>query len=152
MTCRQAEKVNGMNVNTKRLLISTLAVCSLFTACGGSSDDGAGQLTNFQAANDDISYGTGTNACPGGQKVGDVTIVGGTAPYQVQNPNTGFISFAPGLTTATPATPGANYTIPNRNGQVAVFAFGCFEGDVSVLDAQGRVATFSVTAASGSAS
>lgn len=140
-----------MTLISKQLVLGSLAGLLLLSACGGSSDDGAGQLSSFQVASD-LAYGTGTNSCPNGAKVGDVTIIGGTAPYRVLNPNNLFISFAPGLSTTTPATPGANYTVSNRNGQVAVFAFGCFDGDISVLDAQGREASFSVTAASGSGS
>jgi hypothetical protein len=140
-----------MNVKSRKLLLASLTGLLLVSACGGSSDDGAGQLSSFQASGD-ISFGTGTNDCPAGDKVGDVSVIGGTAPYRVLNPSNTFIAFGPGLSTTVPAFPGSNYTISNRNGQVAVFAFSCFEGDITVLDDLGRVATFSVTAASGTGS
>ncbi len=139
-----------MKVNLKNGYAALVTVMAM-TACGGSSDDGAGQQSSFQASGE-ISYATGSNSCPSGQKVGDVAIIGGQAPYRVLNPNNEFLSFGPGLSTVAPATPGSNYTISNRNGQVAVFAFGCFSGDVQVLDDLGRVADFTVTAASGSGS
>lgn len=138
-----------MKINLKNGYAALAAVMAM-TACGGSSDDGAGQLSSFQTGGD-ISYGTGSPDCPGGQKVGDVALIGGQAPYRVLNPNNEFISFGPGLSNVTPATPGSNYTVFNRNEQVAVFAFGCFSGDVQVLDDLGRVANFAVTAASGAA-
>lgn len=139
-----------MKVNLKNGYVALVAVMAM-TACGGSSDDGAGQLSSFQTSGE-ISYATGGAACPSGQKVGDVAIIGGQAPYRVLNPNNNFISFGPGLSNVTPLTPGSNYTVSNRNGQVAVFAFGCFSGDVQVLDDLGRAADFTVTAASGSGS
>lgn len=139
-----------MKVNLKSGCLALVAVTTI-TACGGSSDDGAGQLSSFQTSGE-VAYATGGPACPSGQKVGDVAIIGGQAPYRVLNPNNNFISFAPGLSNVMPATPGSNYTVSNRNEQVAVFAFGCFSGDVQVLDDLGRVANFTVTAASGSGS
>lgn len=139
-----------MKANLKSAYVVLVAVMAM-TACGGSSDDGAGQLSSLQTSGD-ISYSTGSSSCPSGQKVGDVAIIGGQAPYRVLNPNSNFISFGPGLSNVTPTTPGSNYTVSNRNGQVAVFAFGCFSGDVQVLDDLGRVADFAVAAASGSGS
>jgi hypothetical protein len=136
-----------MKVNLKTGYVALVALTAM-TACGGSSDDGAGQLSAFQTSGE-VSYATGGPACPSGQKVGDVAIIGGQAPYRVLNPNNRFLSFGPGLSNTTPATPGSNYTVSNRNEQVAVFAFGCFSGDVQVLDDLGRVADFTVTAASG---
>lgn len=140
-----------MNSKRSKLLMMSLIGAALVSACGGNSDDGAGQQSAFQTSGA-VSYATGTVSCPSGQKVGDVAIIGGTAPYEVLNPNNNFLSFGPGLSNTTPATPGANYTLSNRNTQVAVFAFGCFSGDVQVLDAQRRVVNFAVTAASGSGS
>lgn len=137
-----------MKVNQKCGYVALVAVAAL-TACGGSADDGAGQLSTFQTSGE-VAYATGGPGCPSGQKVGDVAIIGGQAPYRVLNPNNNFISFGPGLSNVTPATPGSNYTVPNRNEQVAVFAFGCFSGDVQVLDDLGRAASFTVSAASGS--
>lgn len=141
-----------MNVKSKKLISVSLMGMILVSACGGSSDDGAGQLSDFQAGPTEVSYATGTSNCPNGDKIGDVTLIGGTAPYRISNPNNNFIGFGPGLSTTTPAFPGSNYTVSNRNQQVAVFAFGCFSGDVVVRDAQQRVLTFTVSAASGSGS
>jgi hypothetical protein len=129
-----------------------LIALGALTACGGSGDDNAGQLSAFQVSPDEMGYSTGTASCPGtNTKVGDFLVIGGTAPYTAFSSDHQNITFGPaGSTTPTVA---GTYEIPNRNNQVAIFVTGCFDpGIVTVLDQLKRVATISVTAASGSGS
>lgn len=138
-----------MQLRTKRLLLASLAGAALMTACGGSSDDTAGQVgSTFQVSPDEVGVFTGTAACPAANtKVADVTIIGGTAPYRVMSPNHQTITFGPPGSTAP--THQGEYIVSNRNQQFAVFASGCLEWPVAVMDDLRRVATVTVTAASG---
>lgn len=122
------------------------------SACGGSSDDTAGQIgSSFQVSPDEAGVATGTAACPAANtKVADVAIIGGTAPYRVLSPNHQDITFGPAGSTA-PTSQG-EFVVANRNQQFAVFATGCLEMTVTVMDDLRRVATVTVTAASGSGS
>lgn len=139
-----------MKPNTKKMLIIPLAGVALLSACGGSSDDTAGQVGSaFQVSPDEATIATGTASCPGADsRVADVAIIGGTAPYRVLSPSHTRITFGP-PGSLVPTTSG-EYVVPNRNQQFAVFASGCLEMTVTVLDDQMRVATVVVTAASGS--
>ncbi|HEY0820009.1 MAG TPA: hypothetical protein VGD46_14590 [Rhizobacter sp.] len=138
-----------MKLRTKRLLLVSLTGAALMSACGGSSDDTAGQVgSSFQVSPDEASYSTGTDFCPGlNTKIADVAIIGGTAPYRVISPNHQDITFGPAGSTA-PTSQG-EYVVGNRNQQFAVFATGCLEMTVTVLDDLQRVATVTVAAASG---
>lgn len=145
-------KVTEMTLKTKRLLLACVAGAALMTACGGSSDDTAGQVgSSFQVSPEEVGYFTGTASCPGTNvKVADVAIIGGTAPYRVLSPNHQTITFGPAGSTAP--THQGEYIVANRNQQFAVFATGCLESPVTVMDDLRRVATVTVTAASGSGS
>lgn len=139
-----------MTFTTKKLIVASVAGAILMTACGGSSDDTAGQVgSSFQVSPDEVGVWTGGPACPGvNTKVADVTIIGGTAPYRVISPNHQTITFGPPGSTAP--THQGEYIVSNRNQQFAVFASGCLAWDVAVMDDLRRVATVTVTAASGS--
>jgi hypothetical protein len=141
-----------MKANTKKLVMIPLAGLMLLSACGGSSDDTAGQVgSSFQVSPDEAEVTTGTAACPGADtRVADITVIGGTAPYRVISPEHTRITFGP-PGSATPTHSG-EYVVANRNQQFAVFATGCLEMTVTVLDDLQRVATVTVTAASGSGS
>jgi hypothetical protein len=138
-----------MKLATKRLLLASLAGASLMSACGGSSDDTAGQVgSSFQVSPDEAGIASGDDFCPGvDTKVADVTIIGGTAPYRVISPHHQDIRFGP-AGSPTPTAQG-EYVVSNRNQQFSVFASGCLEMTVTVLDDLQRVATVVVTAASG---
>lgn len=140
-----------MKANLKALGILIIALGAM-TACGGSGDDNAGQSSAFQVSPDKMGYATGTNNCPGANtKVGDFLVIGGAAPYTAFSSDHQRITFGPAGSTAP--TVSGTYEIPNRNNQVAIFVTGCFDpGIVTVLDQLKRVATISVTAASGSGS
>jgi len=137
-----------MKANLKSACVALVAVTAM-TACGGSSDDGAGQLSDFQVAPDEVTLNSGTASCPGtNARVADVQVIGGTAPYRITSSDHLNLTFGPAGSTA-PTNQGT-YTVSNRNGQFAVFASGCLDLPVTVMDDQGRVASVQVTAASGS--
>lgn len=141
-----------MRLRTKRLVLASVAGAALMSACGGSSDDTAGQVgSSFQVSPDEAGVATGTAACPAANtKVADVAIIGGTAPYRVISPHHQDITFGPAGSTA-PTSQG-EFVVANRNQQFAVFASGCLEMTVTVMDDLRRVATVTVTAASGTGS
>jgi hypothetical protein len=140
-----------MKANLKTTYVVMVAMAAM-TACGGSGDDNAGQLSEFQVSPAEMKLTTGTAACPGpNAKAGDFLVVGGTAPYTAFSSDHQNITFGPAGSTAP--TVAGTYEIPNRNNQVAIFVTGCFDpGIVTVLDNLKRVAIISVTAASGSGS
>lgn len=139
-----------MKANPKYVFVAMVAVLAL-TACGGSADDGAGQLSTFQVSPDEVTLSSGDANCPGvNSRVADVQVIGGTAPYRVTSSEHLSITFGPPGSTA-PTTQGT-YTVSNRNGQFAVFVSGCLDLPVTVLDDLGRLATVQVIAASGSGS
>jgi hypothetical protein len=140
-----------MKVNLKIACAIMVAMIAM-TACGGSGDDNAGQLSEFQVSPDEMALSSGTANCPGpNAKVGDFLIVGGTAPYTAFSSDHQNITFGPAGSTAP--TVAGTYEISNRNNQVAIFVTGCFDpGTVTVLDNLKRIAIISVTAASGSGS
>lgn len=126
----------------KYFAVMALSV-SLLAACGGSGDDGAGQLSPFQVSPDELEI---TTASCDPIKAGDFLIVGGTAPYTVFSPYHEQVTFGPAGATA-PTTSGS-YTIPNRNNQFSIFFMGgwCFDpATVTVLDDLKRVATIEVS-------
>ena len=144
--------VKRMKANLKTACVAVIAVIAM-TACGGSGDDNAGQLSNYQVSPTEMALNSGDANCPGFNgtwaKAGDFLIIGGTAPYTAYSSYHQGISFGPAGSTA-PTTAGT-YEISNRNNQVAIFVLGCFgPGTVTVLDDLKRVATIEVTAASGS--
>lgn len=139
-----------MKVNLKSTYVAMVAVLAM-TACGGSADDGAGQLSEFQVSPDGVTLNSGDDFCPGPQaRVGEIQVIGGTAPYRVTSPEHLAITFGPPGSTA-PTNQGS-YTVSNRNGQFAVFVSGCLDLPVTVMDDLGRVADVQITAASGSGS
>jgi hypothetical protein len=140
-----------MKANLKVLCALVIALGAM-AACGGSGDDNAGQSSAFQVSPEEMGISTGTTSCPAANtKVGDFLVIGGTAPYAATSSHHQRITFGPAGSTAP--TVAGTYEIPNRNNQVAIFVSGCFEaGTVTVLDQLKRVATISVTAASGSGS
>lgn len=139
-----------MKVNLNSVCAAVVAVLAM-TACGGSADDGAGQLSDFQVSPDAVTLNSGGAGCPGPDaKVADIQVIGGTAPYRVTSPHHQAITFGPAGSTA-PTNQG-QYTVSNRNGQVAVFVSGCLDLPVTVLDALGRTADVQVVAASGTGS
>ncbi|MBC7995212.1 MAG: hypothetical protein H7Z15_18430 [Rhizobacter sp.] len=145
-----AKRVKSMKANPKSAFVAMVAVLAM-TACGGSSDDGAGQISAFQVSPDAITLNSGDDFCPAtDSRVADVQVVGGTAPYRVTSSQHLAITFGPAGSTA-PTTQGS-YTVSNRNGQFAVFVTGCLDLPITVLDDLGRLATVQITAASGSGS
>lgn len=117
---------------------------SLLAACGGSGDDGAGQLSPFQVSPDNMEITSGNAACDA-LKAGDFLIIGGTAPYTVFSPYHQQVTFGPAGASAP--THQGTFTIPNRNNQFSVFFMGgwCFDpAVVTVLDDLKRVATIEV--------
>ncbi len=145
-----AKRVKSMKANSKSAFVALVAVLAM-TACGGSADDGAGQISAFQVSPDAVTLNSGNNDCPAtDSRVADVQVVGGTAPYRVTSSDHLKITFGP-PGNPTPTTQGS-YTVSNRNGQFAVFVSGCLDLPVTVLDDLGRLATVQITAASGSGS
>jgi len=139
-----------MKANPKYAFVAVVAVLAM-TACGGSADDGAGQLSDFQVSPDEVTLSSGGAGCPGPDaRVADIQVVGGTAPYRITSPEHLAITFGPPGSTAP--TNRATYNVSNRNGQFAVFVTGCLDLPVTVLDAQGRFATVQIIAASGAGS
>lgn len=139
-----------MKVKLKNASVAMVAVLAM-AACGGSADDGAGQQSQFQVSPDGVTLNSGTDFCPGPDaRIGEVQVIGGTAPYTIASPDHLNITFGPPGSTA-PTTQGT-YRVSNRNGQFAVFVTGCLDRSLSVLDAQGRPANVQITAASGSGS
>jgi len=138
-----------MKAKLKSVYAITVAVIAI-TACGGSGDDNAGQSSAFQVSPADMAVNSGDANCPNG-KAGDFLVIGGTAPYTAFSSDSIGITFGPaGSTTATTA---GTYEISNRNSQFAIFVSDCMNpGIVTVLDKLKRVATISITAASGSGS
>jgi hypothetical protein len=126
----------------KCLVVVSLGAC-LLTACGGSSDDGAGQLSQFQVVPDEVNIQSDVTTCPL-SKAGDFIVIGGTAPYTVSSSYTGAgngVSFGPGDSLA-PTSQGT-YTVGNRNGRFAVFIAGCFDpATVTIRDALNREPAF----------
>ncbi len=140
-----------MKANLKTSYAVMVALIAV-AACGGSGDDNAGQLSEFQISPTEMTLNSGTANCPGpNAKVGDFLIVGGTAPYTAFSSDHDNITFGPAGSSAP--TVAGTYEISNRNSQVAIFVTGCFDpGTVTVLDNLKRIATISVAAASGSGS
>ena len=131
-----------MKANPKYAFVAMVAVVAM-TACGGSADDGAGQLSEFQVSPDTVEIQSATVACPS-IKAGDYLIVGGTAPYTAFSPYHQLITFGPAGAAASSAV--GTYTIPNRNNQFSIFVEGCFDpGTVTVLDDLKRVAVIEVS-------
>ena len=136
-----------MKANPKYAFVALVAVIGM-TACGGSADDGAGQLSEFQVSPDTVEITSATTSCPV-IKAGDYLIVGGTAPYTAFSPYHQLVTFGPAGAASDTHT--GSYTIPNRNNQFAIFVRGCFDpATVTVLDDLKRVAAIEVSyAASG---
>jgi hypothetical protein len=146
-----------MEFVSRKLWVGLSAGVLLLSACGGSSDDGAGQLSAYQVQPEDIALSSGSNDCPGTDpavgpvKVGEFLVIGGTAPYTVSTAFDQMIFFGPHL--ATGPTNQGTYRVANRNTQFSVFVSGCLDpGHITIMDDLGRVANVSVTAASGSGS
>jgi hypothetical protein len=144
-----------MELASRKLLVGMTAGLLLLTACGGSSDDGAGQLSEFQVQpSAGITLTSGTAACPGSggtpAKVGEFLVVGGTAPYTAYSAFPDILTFGPHL--ATTPTHMGTFVISDRNSQFSVFSTGCFSGDgsITVMDSLKRVVNVSATSASGS--
>lgn len=126
----------------KYFAVMALSV-SLLAACGGSGDDGAGQLSSFQASPDEMKIEA--TACDA-IKSGDFLIIGGTAPYTAYSPYHQQVTFGPAGADAP--THVGTYTIPNRNNQFSIFFMGgwCFDpATVTVLDALNRPLTIEVS-------
>lgn len=138
-----------MKTTILKLMIAPVTGMALLSACGGGSDDTAGQVgSSFQVSPSDASIATGTASCPGADtRVADVAVVGGTAPYRVLSPEHTRITFGP-AGSLTPTHQG-EYILSDRNQQFSVFATGCLSMTVTVLDGLQRVATVTVKAASG---
>jgi len=139
-----------MKVKLKNVYAIVIAVVTM-SACGGSGDDNAGQTSEFQVSPAEKTINSGTNNCPtNNAKAGDFLVIGGAAPYTAFS-SSALITFGPAGST-TPTTAGS-YEISNRNTQFAIFVSNCVSpAIVTVLDKLNRVATISVTAASGSGS
>jgi len=137
-----------MKAKLKNFYTVVIAVVAI-SACGGSGDDNAGQTSAFQVSPAVKTVNSGNNNCPN-TKAGDFLVIGGAAPYTAFS-SSALITFGPAGST-TPTTAGS-YEISNRNTQFAIFVSNCVSpAIVTVLDKLNRVATISVTAASGSSS
>jgi hypothetical protein len=141
--------VKLMKAKSKNIYAVAVAVISM-VACGGSGDDNAGQSSEFQVSPAEKTLNSGNVNCPGPGKAGDFLVIGGAAPYTAFS-SSSLITFGPAG--GTVATTAGSYEISNRNSQFAIFVSNCMSpGIVTVLDKLNRVATISVTAASGSGS
>jgi len=127
------------------------AVASLvvLAACGGSSDDGAGQSSQFQVSPEEVKWETAATTCAL-FKTGEYSIIGGTAPYVVYSPYDPTDATSPQVTFSAAGlsapTHAGSYTVPNRNGRFAIYVQGCFDpAVVTVLDDLKRVATIKVS-------
>jgi hypothetical protein len=139
-----------MKVHSK-IGLTTLLATMLMSACGGSSDDGAGQLSQFQVSPAEVKWETALATC-NLIKSGEYTIIGGTAPYRIFSPydpdpadpfSHGVTFSAPGGTAPTHA---GTYTVSNRNGRFAIYIQGCFDpATVSILDDQGRTTAIKIS-------
>lgn len=144
-----------MEIVNRKLLVGLSAGVLLLAACGGGSDDGAGQLSDYQVQPTEINLATGNDNCPGYNtipaapvKAGEFLIIGGTAPYTVSTAFTDRVYF--GAPLASAPTHEGSYVVSNRNQRVSVFVIGCLSpGSITILDNQNRVLNASVTAASG---
>lgn len=129
-----------MKVNAKSratILVATV----LMVACGGASDDGAGQLSEFQVSPEEVKWETSGTTCPL-IKTGEYTIIGGTAPYTIYSPydpdpaNPLSIGVTFSAAGGTAPTHVGTYTVSNRNGRFAIYIQGCFDpATVTVVDA-----------------
>jgi hypothetical protein len=141
-----------MQAAARKLLVSAAVSLLLLSACGGSSDDGAGQLSEYQVQPDKMSLASGTANCPGAGgtpvKAGEFLVIGGVPPYSVTTSFPDAVLFGAHLATAP--THQGGYTVSNRNEQFSVFVQGCLNpGNITVLDQLGRRVNATVTAASG---
>lgn len=120
-----------------------VASLALLAACGGSSDDGAGQLSEFQVSPEEVKWETPSTTCDL-LKTGEYSVIGGTPPYTAYSPYHQLVTFGPAGGTAP--THMGTYVIPNRNGQFAIYVEGCFDpAVVTVLDDLKRVTTIKVS-------
>lgn len=132
-----------MNAQLNKYLSLATVSLALLTACGGSSDDGAGQLSPFQVSPDEWEIETASTTCPA-IKAGDFVVIGGTAPYTVYSPYLELVTFS--ATGASGPTHAGTYTVANRNTSFAIWIEGCFDpAVVTVLDDLRRVATIEVS-------
>ena len=145
-----AKRVESMKVTPKNALLAALVVVGM-TACGGSADDGAGQLSNLQVSPAEMTWETTLTTCPL-IKTGEYSVIGGTAPYLIYspydpdpaNPLSVGVTFGPAGGTA-PTHMGI-YTVSNRNQRFAIYVQGCFNpAIVTVLDDLKRVAVIKVS-------
>ncbi len=145
-----------MKANLLKSSYAAMIAVVTMTACGGSSDDGAGQASDFQVSPAEVKWETAAATCAL-IKSGEYTIIGGTAPYTLYSPYDPDPADAasPGITFGAPGgiapTNAGTYTVSNRNQRVAIYIQGCFDpAVVTVLDNLKRVATIKVSyAASG---
>lgn len=137
-----------MKANLTSAFAAVAASLMVLVACGGSGDDGAGQLSVFQVSPDEVKLKSSLATCDLA-KAGDYAIIGGTAPYTVYSPFHQLVTFS-AAGGAAPTHMGT-YTVSDRNGQFAIYMEGCFDpAVVTVLDDLKRVATIKVSyAASG---
>jgi hypothetical protein len=132
-----------MNARLNKYLTLATVSLALFTACGGSSDDGAGQLSEFQVSPEEQNIETALTTCPG-IKAGDFVVIGGTPPYTVHSPYFELVTFS--ATGASAPTHAGTYTVQNRNTSFAIWIEGCFDpAVVTVMDDLRRVTTISVS-------
>jgi hypothetical protein len=136
-------------MKVKKFFVIASITSLAFTACGGSSDDGAGQLSAFQVVPDSVEIQSAGATCPL-TKAGEFAVIGGTAPYTVLSPFHQLVAFgAPGGVASSTV---GSYTVPNRNGQFAIYIQGCFEpAVVTVMDDLKRVVTIEVSYAASAA-
>jgi hypothetical protein len=135
-----------MNMISKRLLIASFAGAFLLSACGGSSDDGAGSPTTFSVSPAEKGV-SGGGACYVGF-VGRFFVSGGVAPYQIRLSDPDAFSFTdPAAGTTTEQT-----RVNNRDGSFDVWARGiCVDpSSAIVFDDTGRRFEVSLTNTTGS--
>lgn len=138
-----------MKVTPKNALVAVATVLGM-SACGGSSDDGAGQSSDFQVSPAEVKWETTLTTCPL-IKTGEYVIIGGTAPYLVYSPYDPIdptlgpkVTF--GAAGGSAPTHSGTYVVPNRNGRFAIYVQGCFDpATVTVLDDLKRVAAIKVS-------
>lgn len=132
-----------MNLISKRLLIASLVGAFALSACGGSSDDGAGSPTTFSVTPSDKGV-SGGGVCYAGY-VGRFFVSGGVAPYRVGLSDPDAFSFTDpvvgGMTQST--------QVGNRDGSFDLWAAGiCVDPSSAIIwDDTGR--RFEVTLTNG---
>jgi len=123
------EQVSSMKQTKIYASLSLVALMTVSLAsCGGGGDADAGSATTFSVQPND--YTLSSQACSPAY-MGDVVVVGGTAPYRLINTFPDVILLHKSVSDFTPVS-----SVEDRNGTFSVtFTGGCFDpGLVLVID------------------